>query len=238
MPTKATAQILHCENGSHSWTREPRRGPKPRSCDLHPIPVADAPDAVLAPRLEAAMPADPALDTLLAEGWPQAAAERALREAEEIVLAGHVIAARRLLEAERRIRRDFLARRQALRDSGHLVPDDRSHQQQRADEQQGRKDAEAVTWIEGYTSTAIPPRHVKTHDGPSVGIRREIPRPTGDDFTVSNVPNGQRKGADWASTQVRRGAMHNHMKGRENPATCSECWLVANDPTHLEHRVS
>lgn len=232
MTSPAAAQSLHCANGDHAYTRAPRRGPKPRSCDLHPNPVP--------------APTNPALAALLAEGWPQVAAERALRQAEDIVLAGHLIAARHLLETERLFRRHALAHRQALRDSGSLVPDDRSHQRQQADLLQARKDAEAETWMSSDTGhrTAPPPKAPRLDgltppapDGPRLGGHKRRGRdPVPEEWLLEE---GTRKGADRLSTQIRRGAMHTgHAKSTSSPATCSECWLIANDPNHLAHRAS
>lgn len=232
---------IPCHNGAHDWTPPVRRGRKPASCPEHPLASATA---TVAPTLDARLDAT----------------DRGETSAET---------ARRLMQSpaiRRAQTRNMLAARQAHLD---LVPEDRSPQRQRADAEQARKDRTAATWMNVTEEVRTAPRRKakpakpvdpdakssaedrKPFDAdefrvlPELGGRREVPRPTGRDYAETSVPEGDRKGADWISTQKRRGAFHTgHAEGVKAPLTCGECFLSSvkdftdEIPEHRKHRAS
>lgn len=238
MTRPIATQTLACQNGAHDWTRPSRCGPKPASCPDHPAPVADF---TLGARLAkvAAEGIEPYVDNPAAY-FVENADVIALAFAEEIAAEA---------EAHAEALRAIIARRRARPD---LLREDRTHQRIQADEKQAAKEREAAAWIDTAPEVRTAPTRVsnpadddKPFDAdefrarPQLGGCKATPAPTGRDYAETHVLEGTRKGADRLSVEIRRGALHTgHAKGVSCPATCAECWLIANDPDHLAHRAS
>lgn len=175
MPLPAARQALHCANGGHAYTREPRRGPKPRSCPDHPALVAD-------PRLTARLAAvvddtDRYADNPAAFFGDHADAI-ALAFAEEIAVEA---------EAHASALRAILARRRARTD---LIPEDRSHQRQQSDAKEAAKQREAALWMSTAPEVRTAP--------PRVSKPTDDDKPLDDDFRSGPELGGQgRLRADW-----------------------------------------